>query len=227
MNVLEHVRGGLIVSVQAWGGSHLDNPATLATLAAVAEANGAVGVRMQGTANLQAARKGLGIPIIGLIKRDYDGFRPYITPTPTEVEEVLAARADIVAFDATSVPHPGGSTVGHLIELIHRGKKLAMADCATFEDAQAAAAAGADIVATTLCGYTPDTEDVGLPALGLVAEMAKLGTFVIAEGGIHRPQSVSDAFTAGADAVVVGTAITNIDWLVGEFAARAANHIHR
>lgn len=227
MNVLGQLRGGLIVSVQAWGGSHIDNPAVLAAMASVAEANGAVAVRMQGSANLKAARRGLTIPLIGLIKRDYDGFRPYITPTLREVSEALEARADIVALDATDLPRPGQVTVARLIEEIHKAHKLAMADCATVEDAKAAVAAGADIVATTLCGYTPATEGEELPALGLVGELAKLGTFVIAEGGIHRPEGVTEAFSAGADAVVVGTAITNVDWLVREFAARTAKHIHR
>jgi N-acylglucosamine-6-phosphate 2-epimerase len=227
MNVLEQLRGGLIVSVQAWGGSRIDDPQVLAAMAAAAEANGAVGVRMQGVANLKAARRKLAIPVIGLIKRDYAGFRPYITPTLLEVEEAIDARADVVAIDATHLPHPGQVSVAELIDAIHAAGKLAMADCATLEDARAAVAAGANIVATTLCGYTPATEGEELPALALVAELAKLGTFVIAEGGIHRPQGVTEAFAAGADAVVVGTAITNIDWLVREFAARAAKHIHR
>ncbi|HVA29014.1 MAG TPA: putative N-acetylmannosamine-6-phosphate 2-epimerase [Candidatus Baltobacteraceae bacterium] len=227
MNVLERLRGGLIVSVQAWGGSRIDHPKVLVAMAAAAEANGAVAVRMQGEANLRAARRSLAVPIIGLVKRDYQGFRPYITPTLLEVGEVLATRADIVAIDATGLPHPGGVTVAELIEAIHDAGKAAMADCATLADAHVALAARADIVATTLCGYTPETEGQELPALGLVAELAKLGTFVIAEGGIHRPAGMTQAFAAGADAVVVGTAITNTDWLVREFAARAAKDIHR
>jgi len=227
MNRLDRLRGGLIVSVQATLGSHIDKPVVLAAMAAAAEANGAVAVRMQGVENLKAVRKGLGIPLIGLIKRDYDGYRPYITPTLLEVQEAIEARADIVAFDATDLPHPGGTTVSSLVAAIHAGGKLAMADCATLDDGLAAVSAGADIVATTLCGYTPATEGQELPALRLVAEFANLGTFVIAEGGIARPQGVADAFAAGADAVVVGTAITNTDWLVREFAARAAKHITR
>jgi N-acylglucosamine-6-phosphate 2-epimerase len=227
MKVLDRLRGGLIVSVQAWAGSAIDDPSVLAAMAAAAEANGAVGVRMQGVTNITAARRRLTVPVIGLIKRDYDGFRPYITPTPREVDEAVQARADIVAIDATHLEHPAGATVEALIAAIHAAGRLAMADCATAEDARAAVAAGADIVATTLCGYTPETEDVPLPALRLVEAMAELETFVIAEGGVHRPEGVSEAFAAGAHAVVVGTAITNTDWLVREFASRAANQNQR
>ena len=225
--LLERLRGGLIVSVQAWAGSAIDNPKVLAAMARAAEANGAVGVRMQGVENIVAAKSRVGIPLIGLIKRDYQGYRPYITPTLREVAATVEARADIVAFDATDLPRPDQTTVAQLIQAIHDAGKLAMADCATVEDGRAAKAAGADIVATTLCGYTPGTEKETLPALGLVRELAKLGTFVIAEGGITRPEGVAEAFAAGANAVVVGTAITNTDWLVGEFAAKTAKHIPR
>ena len=227
MKLLDRLRGGLVVSVQAWAGSAIDNPKVLAAMALAAEANGAVGVRMQGSANIAAAKPRLEIPIIGLIKRDYEGYRPYITPTTREVAEAVDARADVIAFDATHLEHPDKTTIGDLIEAIHAAGKLAMADCATVEDARAAQAAGADIVGTTLCGYTPATEGEPLPALGMVRELAKLGTFVIAEGGITRPQGVTQAYDAGADCVVVGTAITNIDWLVREFVARTAKQIPR
>jgi putative N-acetylmannosamine-6-phosphate epimerase len=46
-----------------------------------------------------------------------------------------------------------------------------------------------------------------------------LETFVICEGGIHEPQAAAGALAAGADAVVVGTAITNTEWLVRQYSA--------
>ena len=92
-----------------------------------------------------------------------------------------------------------------------------MADCAAAADGVAAVAAGADLVASTLCGYTKETEEVSLPALELVSALRALKTFVICEGGIHSPQQASAAVEAGADAVVVGTAITDTGWLVRRF----------
>jgi N-acylglucosamine-6-phosphate 2-epimerase len=225
MRVIDKLRGGLIVSVQAWEGSALNDPYVLAAIAQAAEANGAVGVRMQGVANIKAARRKLAIPIVGLIKRDYEGFQPYITPTLHEVEEAIEAGSHIVAFDATSRPRPGGVTVAEIVEAIHAAGLLAMADCATVADAHEAHELGADIVATTLCGYTPGTEGWSLPAIGLVAELAKLGSFVIGEGGISKPELVTKVLAAGAHAVVVGTAITNVDWLVREFASRAEKRV--
>ena len=221
MNALEGLRGGLIVSVQAWSGSAIDEPAVLAAMAAAAQANGALGVRMQGLTNLRAARARLNVPIIGLVKREYPGFAPYITPSVADAREVAACNVDIVAFDATARVRPDGSSVEAIVAAIHDAGACAMADCATAGDALAAIAAGSDILATTLCGYTDDTRGVALPALALIRELAELDAFIVCEGGIRQPDQVSAAFAAGADAVVVGTAITNIDWLVGEFAARS------
>ena len=221
MKTLERLRGGLIVSVQAWSGSPIDDPLVLAAMADAAERNGAAGVRMQGVANLCAARARVKLPMIGIIKTEYEGFAPYITPTLREVREIVACGAEIVAFDATARTRPEGATIEALIGAIRDAGCIAMADCADAGDGLAALAAGAEIVATTLCGYTDETKGAALPALGLVAELAELDAFVICEGGIARPEAVAAAFEAGADAVVVGSAITNIDWLVGEFAARA------
>lgn len=221
MKALERLHGGLIVSVQAWSGSAIDDPLVLGAMAAAAQANGAAGVRMQGVANLRAARVRLALPMIGIIKIDYPGFAPYITPTIEQVREVAACGVEIVAFDATPRPRPDGSTVESLVATIHASGCIAMADCATAGDALCALAAGAEILATTLCGYTDETRGAPLPALPLLRELAELDAFVVCEGGVRRPGDVEAAFAAGADAVVVGSAITNTDWLVGEFAARA------
>lgn len=219
---LDRLRGKLVVSVQAKDGSALDDPSVLAALARAAQDAGAAGLRMQGVANIAAARARASVPMIGIVKRAYPGFEPYITPTLAEVEALLATGVEIVAFDATARPRPGGATVEALIAAIHAGGALAMADCAEAGDAERAVAAGADIVGSTLCGYTKETAGAPLPALGLVRAMAGKGTFVICEGGIHAPAEGRAAIEAGADAVVVGTAITDVGWLVGEFSSALA-----
>lgn len=221
MSTLDALRGGLIVSVQAWRGSAIDDPAFIAAMAQAAQEGGAVGLRIEGVADLRAVRARVRLPIVGLIKREYAGFDPYITPGLAEIREVLETGAEIVAFDATGRPRPDGSSVAGAIELIHEAGRLALADCATAGNAASAAAAGADAVATTLCGYTPGTRGHTLPALDVVAEIARLPAFCICEGGIRFPPQVRAALEAGADAVVVGTAITNVDWLVREFAGYA------
>jgi N-acylglucosamine-6-phosphate 2-epimerase len=226
VTLLERLRGGLIVSVQAWPGSAIDDPHVLAAIATAATANGAAGVRMQGVANLVAARRRVDVPVIGIIKREYPGFEPYITPTLDEVRAIAASGADVIAFDATPRPRPHGCSIADIVqEIVARGC-TPMADCASLDDARAALTEGVPILATTLHGYTKETKGEPLPALTLVRGFAGLGDpharpFVVCEGGIHAPGGVAEAFAAGASAVVVGTAITNVDWLVREFAAYA------
>lgn len=219
--LLDGLRGGLIVSVQAELGSALNDPYVIAALARAAQDNGAVGVRIQGVDHLRSVRARVAIPIVGLIKRVYQDFAPYITPTLDEVEAIASTGAEIVAFDATDRARPGSLSVARIIETIHRRGRLAMADCATSAEASLASAAGADIVATTLCGYTDQTAGTALPALDLVRRLAGLDAFTVCEGGVAQPAHVRAALDAGADAVVVGTAITNVDSLVRSFAGSA------
>ncbi|HEY1869328.1 MAG TPA: N-acetylmannosamine-6-phosphate 2-epimerase [Candidatus Cybelea sp.] len=221
MSLLDGLRGGLIVSVQAWRDSALDDPAIIAAMSRAAEESGAVAVRIEGAGNLAAVRARVEVPIVGLIKREYPGYEPYITPTIAEVRDVIAAGAEIVAFDATSRERPDGSGIDDVIAEIHERGRLALADCSTAADASGALACGADIVATTLCGYTPGTAGRTLPALDLVRELAALASFTVCEGGIRSPAELRAALDAGADAVCVGSAITNVDWLVREFAGAA------
>lgn len=209
---------GLIVSVQPEPQSVLNRPETVALLCRCAVANGAVAVRVEGAERIAAVRGAVDVPIVGLVKRTYDGFEPYITPTTREIDEVVAAGAEIVAFDATARPRPDGGDVARAIDAIRRSGAIAMADGATPSDLAAAAAAGAPIVATTLCGYTKETRGRPLPAIDLVRDASRTATFVILEGGVAAPSQVAAAFAAGAAAVVVGTALTNIDARIRTFA---------
>ncbi len=216
---LEALRGRLIVSVQAEAGSALDDPATIVRLARAVLASGAAAVRIEGLANLRAVRAAVAAPIVGLIKRRDDGFEPYITTTRADVEALVAAGADVVAFDATGRLRPGGASVPGLIARARELGALAMADCSDASDGAAAVAAGADLVASTLAGYTAATAGRVLPALDLVAALAGRHPFVVCEGGIASPADARAAFAAGAAAIVVGTAITNVDALARRFAA--------
>jgi N-acylglucosamine-6-phosphate 2-epimerase len=207
--------------VQAYAGSVLDAPETIAVLARCAADNGAAGVRVEGEARLRAVRSAVDVPIVGIIKAAHAGFEPYITSTLEEVARVAATGAEIVAFDATQRPRPDGVDAAALIRAIHAAGRLAFADCAEIADGRAAAQAGADFIATTLAGYTPATAGRSLPALDLVGAFAAFHPFAILEGGVGTPEQVRAAFAAGASAVVAGTALTNIDALVRRFAAAA------
>ena len=215
--VLERLRNGLIVSVQAAAGSPLDDPHVIGAIAEAAQRAGASGVRVAGMANIAEVRRRVTIPIVGITKRAYPGFEVYITPTMREAGEALSAGAEIVAFDVTGRRRPDGAADAAMVRAIHEWGALAMADCAQPNDGRAAVEAGADIVATTLCGYTKETEGAALPSLELTAAFSALGAFTICEGGVQSPQEARAALQAGAAAVVVGTAITNIEWRVRSY----------
>ena len=87
-----------------------------------------------------------------------------------------------------------------------------MADVDTLEAAIAAAAAGADLVGTTLYGYTTATCTLIPPGFDLLAAIVeRLNLPIVCEGGVASPALARQAIELGADIVVVGTAITGID----------------
>jgi putative N-acetylmannosamine-6-phosphate epimerase len=194
----------------------MDAPTFVVGLALAALAGGAAGLRIEGLANVSAVRAATDRPIIGLVKRAEPATDVFITPLPADVAALREAGADIVAFDATKRPRP--ASVQALVATAHEAGALAMADIATIDDAVAAIAAGADIVGTTLSGYTGGDVPQS-PDLALVAALARHGCPVFAEGRYHTPAQAQAAITAGAAAVVVGSAITRVEHITGWFAA--------
>jgi N-acylglucosamine-6-phosphate 2-epimerase len=183
-------------------------------MAQAAVNQGAVGVRIDTPAHVQAVRRqSPTVPIIGLWKQQLPGSEVYITPQFHHAMAIASAGADIIAIDATLRERPGKETVDTLIAKIHDqlGKPV-MADVDTIESAIAAAQSGADLVGTTLYGYTTSTKHLSPPGFDLLTQLVEqLNIPAICEGGIASPQMAQQALKLGAYAVVVGTAITGID----------------
>ncbi len=220
--VIERLCGGLIVSCQASAADVIYGPDAMAAMARAAELGGAVGIRANGPADVAAIRQRVSLPIIGIYKQDLPGYGIRITPTLEAARELAAAGADIVALDATR----RGAEEGRLsaAELIRAVKeKLAvpvMADIATFEEGTAAAMAGADIVASTLSGYTAYSAPTSGPDYALVQRLAaSLAVPVIGEGRVSTPEEARHMLDAGAYAVVVGSMITRPRWIVEHYVA--------
>jgi N-acylglucosamine-6-phosphate 2-epimerase len=214
LNPIEALHHGLIVSCQAPADSPLHDPLVIAAMAKAAVNQGAVGVRIDTPVHIEAVR--IQCPtasIIGLWKQQTPGFEVYITPNFHQAALVAAAGADIIAVDATLRERPEAETVDTLITQIHEELgKLVMADVDTVESAIAAQKSGADLVGTTLYGYTTQTKHLSPPGFDLLTQLVhKLNIPVICEGGIASPQMAQEALKLGAYAVVVGTAITGID----------------
>ena len=208
-------RGGLVVSCQAPADSPLRVPAIMAAMARAAAMAGAVGIRANGPADVAAIRAVVDLPIIGIDKRADLEPEAYITPNLACVEGLVRAGARVVAIDATPRPRLGATSAPSaavLIAQIHDAfpDLAVMADVATLGAGVAAAAAGADLVATTLSGYTADSPSLPGPDVGLIAALVRSQDRpVVAEGRISTPDDLRAAFAAGATAVVVGTAITD------------------
>ncbi|UWX97408.1 N-acetylmannosamine-6-phosphate 2-epimerase [Arthrobacter zhaoxinii] len=217
---LESLRSSLIVSCQAYPGEPMRDPRTTAQVAQSAVIGGAAGVRVQGIGDIRAVRAAVDVPVIGLWKDGHDGV--FITPTLRHALACAEAGADIVALDGTRRERPDGLTLAETVAALHdQTPALVMADCGSAADAEAAAAAGADIIGTTLAGYTDERPKTTGPDLELLQELAALGLGVpvIAEGRIHTPAQGRSALGAGAFAVVVGTAITHPATITSWFAA--------
>lgn len=214
--MLARMRGGVVVSCQPVDKGPMDKPEIVASMAAAAVAGGAVAVRIEGIANLRAARAMVSVPIIGIVKRDLDDSLVRITPFTDDVRNLIGAGADIVAYDATDRPRP--EPTSDLLAAIKSEGALAMADCSCVADGLSASEGGAEILGTTLSGYTNATATVDDgPDFELIYEFRDLGRFIMAEGRMNTPELVFQAISAGADAVTVGTALTRLEIMTGWF----------
>lgn len=203
--ILNRLRGGLIVSCQPVVGGPMDRPDIVAAYALAALDGGAVGLRIEGVENVRAVRAVTDAPLIGLLKVDLSDSPVRITPTPDHVNALAHEGADIIAFDATDRPRP--ATRASLVAAVKASGALAMADCANAQDGRDAVALGCEVLGSTLSGYTGDTLPEG-PDLALVQALSQMAAFVIAEGRYQAPSDAAAGLHAGADCVVAGSAIT-------------------
>jgi N-acylglucosamine-6-phosphate 2-epimerase len=183
-DVLDRLRGGRVVSCQPVPGGPMDRPDIVAAFALAALAGGAVGVRIEGVANVVAVRAVTRAPIIGLIKRDLADSPVRITPYLADVDALADVGADVIAVDAADRSRPVPTK--DLIARILSRSRSAMADCAAVADAEAAWRAGAVVLGSTLSGYTGGLVPTE-PDYDLVAALARIG---LAPGHLARIKEV-------------------------------------
>lgn len=208
------MKGTVIVSCQATPGEplYMKDQSIMYLMARAAKQAGATMIRTSSVRDIVAIKEETGLPVIGLIKREYPGYSGRITMTMREVDECMEALSDIISIDCTDTPRGDGLTAPEFLRQVKAKypQSIIMADCATLEEAIAAYNAGADLVGSTMNGYTAATAHCkGEPNFALVEQMvAALPCPVIAEGRIHTPQQARQMLEIGAWAVVVGGAIT-------------------
>ena len=213
--ITDKLKNKLIVSVQAQGNEPLNKPEHLLALSKSVIDGGAGALRLCGTENIKHIKKEVDVPIIGLTKLEPTPInildKVYISATIKDVKELLKTDTDFIAIDGTKRRREDDSPMEDQIILIKNADKAVICDVSTVEEGINACELGADIISTTLSGYTKETRykvnegpDFELLA-GLIEEIS---TPVIMEGRMWDPLDVRQAFEMGAHAVVIGTAIT-------------------
>ena len=215
------LKPGLIVSCQAEEGSPFNYPQFIAAFAQAAEQGGAVGVRVRDPENVNAVSEVIDLPIIGLTKGKYESGTVLITPTLDDVLRLADAGANLIAVDATARQRPNGMTGIEFLRLVKsKVSTFVVADISNSQEGIAAIEEGADLVATTLSGYTEsDVRPKVDPDYQVIEEIAShTKALIIAEGRIWSPEQAVKAIRCGAFAVCVGSAITRPVEIVKKFA---------
>ncbi|HEM6116563.1 N-acetylmannosamine-6-phosphate 2-epimerase [Streptococcus pluranimalium] len=214
-DILEKLRGGVIISCQALPGEPMysEKGGVMPLFAKAAKEAGAVGIRANSVRDIVEIQEVVDLPIIGIIKQDYEGADAFITPTMAEVDALVETGVDIIALDATVSSRPKGESLQAFIQTIKKSypQQLLMADCSTLEEMLTAEKLGFDFIGTTLVGYTEQSKHLAIDAndFEIIRQAReKIKAPIIAEGNISTPEKVKRVFELGVDSVVVGSAIT-------------------
>jgi len=220
--VVRAIEHGLVVSCQAHGDHPLRDSSILAALAQCAERGGAVAVRADGPGDVGQISQEVSLPVIGIYKVPLSGGRFFITPDFGHAEKIVGAGADAVALEATRENRPDDRRLEDLIRRVREELQVAvMADVSVVDEGLRAWGMGADLVATTLSGYTSESPPREGPDYELVSRLAEEGVRVVAEGHVRTPEQVKELVDRGAFSVVVGTAITDPTVITSWFANAA------
>ena len=219
---MEELRHKLIVSCQALPDEPLHSDFIMARMAVAAKEGGASGIRANSVVDIAAIRKAVDLPIIGIIKRDYEGADVYITATMKEVDELMTVRPNIIAIDATTSTRPNGESLKEFFQKVKEKypDQLWMADCSTIDEMLTADQLGFDFVGTTLVGYTKQSQGDKIESNDfeiIRKALSKLSHPLIAEGNIDTPDKVRRVLELGAYSVVVGSAITRPQLITKKF----------
>ncbi len=228
---IKALKGQLIVSCQALPQEPLHSSFIMGRMARAAKEGGAAGIRANTKEDIKEIQEVTGLPIIGIVKRDYPDSAVYITPTMKEIEELMEVKPEIVAIDATGALRPGNVTLAdffHQIKEKYPEQKL-MADCSTIEEALFADELGFDFIGTTMVGYTPQSKGLKIEENDfeiLRTILKKVKHPVIAEGNVNSPKKAKRVIELGSYAVVVGSSITRPQ-LITKGYAEAVNSVEK
>ncbi len=226
-NKVEQLKGKLIVSCQALPHEPLHSSFIMGRMALAAKEGGALGIRANTKEDITEIKSQVDLPVIGIVKRDYEDSKVYITPSMREIEELMEVEPEIIAVDATDTVRPGGLTLDEFFRQIKEKypQQLLMADCSTVQEALHADELGFDFIGTTLVGYTEQSKHDKIEAndFEIIREIvANVKHRVIAEGNINTPEKARRVIELGAFSVVVGSIITRPQLITRSFAEALA-----
>lgn len=225
--LFNRIKGQLIISCQALPGEPLYDPqrSLMPYMARAAKEAGSPMIRTNSIRDVVGIKEETGLPVIGLIKKVYEGYDGYITPTMAEVDALVEAGADIIAIDCTDRKRGDGITPWEYIRSIKAKypNQILMADISDYHEGMEAYKCGIDLVSTTMSGYTDYTPKLEGPDFELAAKLARdLPIPVIGEGRVHTPEEAVHMLDMGAWAVIVGGAITRPLEIAGRFMTAVA-----
>lgn len=224
---IQSLKGNLIVSCQALADEPLHSSFIMGRMAKAAKQGGASGIRANTPDDIKEIQNQVDLPIIGIIKKDYDDSKVYITPTMDEIDQLVATGVEIIALDATEDLRPNGKSIDDFYKEIKEKypDQLLMADCSTIAEAIHADELGFDFVGTTLVGYTDQSKGHKIEAndFEILREIIKnVKAMVIAEGNINTPEKAKRVIELGAYSVVVGSIITRPQVITKNFVDKLA-----
>lgn len=229
-DLIQNLKNKLIVSCQAEGDSPFNSPEGVTMFAKAAVLGGASAIRSEGIAKTKMILENVNVPVIGLIKSKFEDGSVRITGSFKDVEDLISLGVHIIAVDGTFRKRENLTGPEFITKVKKEFDCIVMADIAKEDEAIACEQAGADLVSTTLNGYTPETlsDKIKSPNYDIVKSLVnKIKTPLVAEGRINSPQAAGEMIRLGAFAVVVGTAITRpqviTSWFVEEIKNNALN----
>ena len=220
--MLEDIKNHLIVSCQALEYEPLHSSFIMSKMALAVYQGGAKGIRANTIEDIQAIKKEVDLPIIGIIKQEYEGSVVFITPTIKEVDALVKEGVDIIAMDATIRERPHHIYLDDFFKEVRKKypNQKFMADCSTIEEAIHADELGFDFIGTTMVGYTKESKGLKIEENDfeiIRTIIQKVKHPVIAEGNIDTPQKAKRVWEVGCYSVVVGSIITRPQLITKRF----------
>lgn len=222
---ISSIKGKLIVSCQALPDEPLHSSFIMGKMAKAAKQGGAKGIRANTSEDIKEIKNEVDLPVIGIVKKDYEDSKVYITPTMDEIDDLVSSNVEVIAMDATKDLRPGGIGIDEFFKEVKKKypNQLFMADCSTVDEAINADKLGFDFIGTTLVGYTDQSKNDKIDEndFEILRNIIKnVNNKVIAEGNINTPEKAKRVLELGAYSVVVGSIITRPQVITKNFASK-------